>query len=67
MNQNKLVPKLVFKVDRDKEYKMEVIQDSSVYTNKAGDQLPELYYLIFWKGYLKAENTYKSDLVVIHF
>ena len=41
-----------------KEYEVEAIRDSKVYTKK-GDhgQLPRLYYLISWEGYTKEENT----------
>lgn len=42
----------------DKKYKIEAIKNSAVYDNKvAGDQLPKLYYLIFWKDHLKAKDT----------
>ena len=35
----------------DKKYKIEGIQDSAVYTKKlAIGHLPDLYYLIAWKG-----------------
>ena len=40
------------------EYKMEAIWDSAVYTKKSkSGHLPELYYLVFWKGYPEEENT----------
>lgn len=40
-----------------KEYKVKVIWDSAVYAKEAEDHLPELYYLVLWKGYLEEENT----------
>lgn len=42
---NKLEPE--FKARGNKEYKVEVIQDSTIYTNKTKGQLPGLYYLVF--------------------
>ena len=52
-------------VDNIKEYKVETIQDSAVYTKKANRHLPGLYYLVAWKGYPKEENIWKPSLVVI--
>ena len=46
-----------FEADNSKEYKMEVIRDNAVYTNKAEDHLLGLYYLVAWKRYPKKENT----------
>ena len=50
----------------NKEYEMEAIQDSAVYTKKLDSHLPELYYLVTWKSYPKEENTYKSSSAVMH-
>ena len=36
----------------NKEYKVEIIWNSAVYTKKLTNYLPELYYLVFWKSYL---------------
>ena len=47
-----------FKAGNSKKYKVEVIQDSTVYINKAEGHLPNLYYLVAWKRYLKEENTW---------
>lgn len=42
------------------------IKDSAVYATKdVRDQLSGLYYLIFWKNYLKDENFWEPTLVVI--
>lgn len=38
-------------------YKIETIKNSIVYTIKVVDQLPKIYYLVFWKDYSKKENT----------
>ena len=35
-----------FEADNSKEYKVEIIEDSAVYSNKAKDHLLGLYYLI---------------------
>ena len=44
--------------DDSKEYKVEAIQDSAVYTMESeSGHLPGLYYLVAWKGYPKEENT----------
>ena len=44
--------------DNSKEYKVEAIWDSTIYTNKLeSGHLLSLYYLVAWKGYLKEENT----------
>ena len=41
----------------NKEYKVKVIQDSTVYIKEIDQYLPKLYYLVIWKGYLKKKNT----------
>ena len=44
--------------DNNKEYKIETIWDSAIYIMKLElSQLPELYYLVAWKGYPKKEKT----------
>ena len=30
-------------------------------------QLPELYYLVFYKGYVKEKSIWEPALVIIHF
>ena len=52
--------------DNDKEYKVEAIQDSTVYTKKADGHLPGLYYLVPWKGYLEEENIWEPSSAVMH-
>ena len=44
-------------VDNDKEYKIEVIQDSAVYVKEVDRYLLGLYYLVSWKRYPEEENT----------
>ena len=46
-----------FEPGNDKEYKVEAIRDSAVYTKEADRYLPGLYYLVAWKGYQEEENT----------
>ena len=42
----------------NEEYKVEAIRDIAVYIRESkSGHLPGLYYLVFWKGYLKKENT----------
>ena len=43
--------------DKDKEYEVDGIWDSSVYAKESVGQLPGLYYLVSWKGYPGKENT----------
>ena len=49
-------------------YKVEAICNSAIYAKKSelGHQLG-LYYLGFWKNYLKEENTWELYLAVKHF
>lgn len=43
---------------KNKEYEIETLKDYIVITSKtARDQLPGLFYLIFWKDYLEAKDT----------
>ncbi len=50
-----------------KEYEIEAICDSEVYTKKLDNgQLPGLYYLISWKGYPKEENTWEPASTILH-
>ena len=39
------------------EYKVEAIWDSAIYARESTEHLLGLYYLVFWKDYLKEENT----------
>ena len=55
MNEFVEVPK--FELGDNKEYKVEAIQDSTVYVKKADGHLPGLYYLVLWKKYPEEENT----------
>lgn len=54
---NELVTKLEFKVSREQKYKIEIIQDSTVYTKKAESEISGLYYQVSWKRYPKAKST----------
>ena len=41
------------------EYKVEVIRDSAVYARESeSGHLPDLHYLVSWKGYPEEENTW---------
>ena len=58
---------LEFKAGDDKEYEVDGIQDSAVYTKElATGQLPGLYYLVLWKSYLKEKNTWEPALAIQH-
>lgn len=53
---NEFLPILKNETSNNKEYKIEAIQDSVVYTKEADEYLLGLYYLVVWKDYLKEEN-----------
>ncbi len=58
---------LKFETRGNKEYEFEVIIDSAIYGQQTNsNQMPGLYYLVLWKGYLEEENTWKPSLAVIH-
>ena len=44
-----------------KEYKIEAIWDSVVYTRESESHLLGLYYLVFWKKYPKEENILRAS------
>ena len=49
------------------EYKVETIQNSSVYAKESkSGHLPEFYYLVSWKDYPEEENTWEPHLAVQH-
>ena len=55
-----------FEPDDDKEYKVEAIQNSAVYAKEVDGHLPELYYLVEWKGYPEEESIWKPFSAVMH-
>ena len=58
MNNNQLEFK--FKASNNKLYKVDAIWDSTIYIKKSIIwKLPELYYLVLWKGYFK-EKIFKN-------
>ena len=48
---------LEFEAGDDKEYKVDGIWDSAIYSKESAGQLLGLYYLVLWKGYPEEENT----------
>ena len=51
--------------DKDSEtYKVEAIQDRTVYARESEGLLSGLYYLVSWKNYPKEENTWEPVLAV---
>ena len=58
---------LEFEAGNNKKYEVEGIRDSVVYAKELeAEHLPELYYLVSWKGYPKEENIWEPALVVQH-
>ena len=53
--------------NNSKEYKVETIWDSAVYTRESElGHLPSLYYLVSWKGYPEEENTWEPASAIQH-
>lgn len=65
---NTALPKLGKEIEarNDKEQKVEAIINSVVYGKKANNQIPSLYYLVLWKGYLVEKSTQEPSAVVKH-
>ncbi len=66
---NKALPKpeKEFEAGDNKEYEVKAIIDSAVYGQQINNsQMPGLYYLVLWNGYLEKENTWEPSLAVIH-
>lgn len=60
---DKIITYLEFDTDNSKKYKIQMIKNSAVYAIKLElGQLLALYYLVFWKNYLK-ENKIKELLL----
>ena len=58
---------LEFQDDSDKEYKVEAICDSAVYTNESeSGHLTGLYYVVSEKGYPEENNTWEPASAVKH-
>lgn len=53
--------------NNDREYNVETICDSKVFTRESHNFSLGLYYLIFWKDYLEKENTWKLASTVQYF
>ena len=50
---------LKFEAGDDKEYEVDRIWNSAVYAKESTiGQLPGLYYLVWWKGYLEEKNIW---------
>ena len=65
---NELFPEPMPKFDAgdNKEYKVEAIIDSAVYTKEAEAYLPGLHYLVSWENYIEEESTWELSSVVMH-
>ena len=64
MQMKKNIIKLNTGNNNNEEYKVEIICENTVYVKKLAGHLSKLYYLIFWKSYLKEENTQEFILAI---
>ena len=53
-----------FEAGNDKEYEVDGIWYNAVYAKESAGQLPGLYYLVSWKGYLEEENIWEPALAI---
>ena len=56
-----------FEAGNDKEYEVDGIWNSAVYTRESAGQLPGLYYLVLWKSYPEEKSTLELALAIQHF
>ena len=66
MNELFLEPEPKFDAGNNKEYEVEAIKDSAIYVKEAERHLPDLYYLVSWKGYPEEKSTWEPSSAVIH-
>ena len=59
-------PALEFEPGNDKEYEVETIQESAVYSKEENGHLLGLYYLVAWKSYPEKENIWEPSSAVMH-
>ena len=65
---DKTTTQLEFEVgDNGKEYKVDAIWVSAVYTRKSEGHLPSLYYLVLWKSYQENEKILEFASAMQHF
>lgn len=55
-----------FDMGNKKEYEVEWIWNSIIYTRESKCHLQGLYYLILWKSYLKEKNTWEPTSAMQH-
>ena len=55
---------LEFEAGNDKEYKIDSIQDNTVYVRESARQLPGLDYLVLWQSYPEEMNTWEPALAI---
>ena len=67
MNELFSEPESEFDAGDNKEYEVEAIKDSAIYTKKAEGQLAGLYYLVSWKEYQEEESTREPSSAVMHY
>lgn len=52
--------------EKDKRYKIVAIKDTAIHAKTAEDLLSGLYCFVFWKNYLKDENTREPASAVMY-
>lgn len=54
------------KINDDKDYEVVPICNNQIYANETIDQLPQLYYPVFYKDYAKIKNRWELALAIMH-
>lgn len=63
---NERLPELMFDASNIQKYKVEINKNCTVYAKKVERNLTDIYYLVFWKGYLEKVNTWEPSSTVMH-
>lgn len=65
---NKLLKlELELNIGENKKYKIEAIKNSAVYIEVTENQLPALYYLVFWNDCLEYKDIWEAVSAIMQF